>query len=97
MKDIKIQDIEAFVKTIEKGVEQFDSAINTLEGYHRRASNYNYPLPIEILKREKANMEEQLKEFKEKTLGELLQGDTNSFKKLISYKEIMDSEIEIRE
>jgi hypothetical protein len=96
MKDIKIQDIEEFIKTIEKGVEQFNSAITTLEAYHRRACNYNYPLPLEILKKEKANMEDQLKEFKEKTLGELLQGDTNSFNKLISYKEIIDGE-KIRE
>lgn len=95
MKDIKIQDVEQFIKTIEKGVEQFDSIIDVLVNYRRNSRNY--PLPLEILKKEKENMEKQLKEFKEKTLGELLQGDTNSFNKLIAYKEIMDSEIKIRE
>ena len=45
----------------------------------------------------KVDTKKELKEFKEKSLGELLQGDIKQFNKLISYKEIIDSEIEIRE
>lgn len=93
MKDIKIQDIEEFISAIEKGIEQFNHAINFLKKYR----SCNHQLPIETLKKEKINMEEQLKEFKEKTLEELVKGETNSFNKLIAYKEILDAEIKIRE
>lgn len=92
MKNTKIKDIENFIKVIESGIEQINKSINFLS-----FKGKSYKLPIEILSKEREEMKKELKEFKEKSLGELLQGDIKQFNKLISYKEIIDSEIEIRE
>lgn len=92
MKDTKIKDIENFIKVIESGIEQINKSIK-----HLMFKGKAYRLSIEILKKEREEMERQLKEFKEKTLEELFQGDIEHFNKLISYKEIIDGEIKIGE
>lgn len=92
MNDIKVKDIENFMKAIENGIDQINKSIK-----HLMFKGKAYRLCIEILKKEREEMEKQLKEFKEKTLGELLQGDIKKFNKLISYKEIIDGEIKIGE
>ena len=85
MKDMKIKDIENFIKSIETRIEQINRSIKRMM-FKGKA----YKLNIETLKKEREEMEEQLKEFKEKTLGELMQGNANCFNKLVSYKEIRE-------
>lgn len=92
MENTKIKDIENFIQVIEDRIEQINKSIK-----HLLLKGKSYKLSIEILKKEREEMEKELKEFKEKSLGELLQEDIKQFNKLISYKEIIDSRIEIRE
>ena len=74
MKDMKIKDIENSIKSIETRIEQINRSIKRMM-FKGKA----YKLNIETLKKEREEME-----------GELMQGDTNSFNKLVSYKEIRE-------
>jgi exonuclease VII small subunit len=92
MNNIKVKDLENFIEVIENEIEQLDKSIK-----HLMFKGKVYRLSIEILKKEREEIEKQLNEFKEKTLGELLQGDIKDFNKLISYREIINGEIKIGE
>lgn len=85
MKSVTINEVEKFIKTVEEGIEQIDSSIKRLKNFNGRDINYNYDFPVEILKRKKEQMEEELARFRENKISDLINLNKDAFKELLSY------------
>lgn len=83
MKNVTINEVEKFIKTIEEGIKQIESATQSLD--RNNGSRYNYDFPVEILKRKKEQMEEELSRFRENKISDLIDLNKDAFKELLSY------------
>lgn len=83
MNDITINELEKFIKTVEEGIEQIENAIESLD--RNNGARYKYDFPVEILKRKKEQMEEELARFRENKISNLIDLNKDAFKELLAY------------
>lgn len=89
MEGLKIKEVEEFINNVEKGIEQIEESIKQLRGLNGRNSTI-YALPIKILEKEKQLGEEELKNFREKELSQVIGGINTD--RLTGYRDIIISQ-----
>ena len=89
MKNVTLKEVEKFIKTVEEGIEQIENAIKSLD--RNNGARYKYDFPVEILKRKKEQMEEELTRFRENKISNLIDLNKDAFKELLAYSNSIDN------